>query len=37
MFLLTNIYFRPYEFIAVYQCVAHTLLVLCSVRFTFGQ
>jgi len=23
MFILTNIYFRPYEFIAVYQCVAY--------------
>jgi len=27
MFILTNIYFRPYEFLAVYQCFAHDVFM----------
>ncbi len=31
MFLLTNFYFRPYEFLAVYQRFARNTFIPCGV------
>jgi len=28
MFILTNFYFRPYDFLTLYQCVASVIFVL---------
>ena len=36
MFILTNIYIRPYEFVAVYQSIARYLFMSCSDSIYIG-
>ena len=36
MFVSINIYFRPYEFVAVYQRIARSFFIFCSDSIYIG-